>query len=119
MGHLLFQTLVDAPSIELASAVGFQEKKAQDLQETLQRVLDRREEERQSKELLQLYLKAAEKEGGQQADQSRPGQEGTSVVVFFFTIWKLYVLQLPCFFQLFLHFIVNRIVVWRCVCVCV
>nr|XP_040049407.1 DNA fragmentation factor subunit alpha [Gasterosteus aculeatus aculeatus] len=69
------QTLVDAPSIELASAVGFQEKKAQDLQETLQRVLDRREEERQSKELLQLYLKAAEKEGGQQADQSRPGQE--------------------------------------------
>ncbi|KAM8863615.1 DNA fragmentation factor subunit alpha [Spinachia spinachia] len=69
------QTLVDAPSVELASAVGFQVKKAEDLQETLQRVLDRREEERQSKELLQLYLKAAVKEGGQQADQSEPGQE--------------------------------------------
>ncbi|XP_062420091.1 DNA fragmentation factor subunit alpha [Pungitius pungitius] len=69
------QTLVDAPSTELASAVGFQEKKAEELQETLQQVLDRREEERQSKELLQLYLKAVEKEGGQQADQSKPGQE--------------------------------------------
>ncbi|XP_034394016.1 DNA fragmentation factor subunit alpha isoform X1 [Cyclopterus lumpus] len=70
------QTLVDAPCPELASALGFQEKRAKDLQETLQRVLDRREEERQSKELLQLYLKAAEKEDRQQEDPSQPGQEG-------------------------------------------
>lgn len=54
--------LVDVPHQQLASAMGFQEKKAQDLQETLQRVLDRREEERQSKELLQLYLNAVAKE---------------------------------------------------------
>ncbi|MEQ2203848.1 hypothetical protein XENOCAPTIV_004495 [Xenoophorus captivus] len=59
------QSLVDAPCSELASALGFQEKKTVELQETLQRVLDRREEERQSKELLQLYLKAVEKEDSQ------------------------------------------------------
>ncbi|XP_038161937.1 DNA fragmentation factor subunit alpha [Cyprinodon tularosa] len=56
------QSLVDAPCSELASALGFQEKKTIELQETLQRVLDRKEEERQSKQLLQLYLKAVEKE---------------------------------------------------------
>ncbi|KAM6928848.1 DNA fragmentation factor subunit alpha [Lycodopsis pacificus] len=70
MSEADLQTLVDAPCLELASALGFQEKKAEDLQETVQRVLDRREEERQSKELLQLYLKAAEKEDGQQEEQS-------------------------------------------------
>ncbi|XP_056278940.1 DNA fragmentation factor subunit alpha [Pseudoliparis swirei] len=70
------QTLVDAPCLELASALGFQKKRAEDLQETLQRVLDRREEERQSKELLQLYLKAAEKDDAQQEDTSPPGKEG-------------------------------------------
>ncbi|XP_029290772.1 DNA fragmentation factor subunit alpha [Cottoperca gobio] len=73
MSEAHLQTLVDAPSPELASALGFQEKKAEDLQETLQRVLDRREEERQSKELLQLYLKAVAKEDGQQEE---PSQEG-------------------------------------------
>ncbi|GAA6235447.1 DNA fragmentation factor subunit alpha [Lates japonicus] len=70
------QTLVDAPGPELAAALGFQEKKAQDLQETLQRVLDRREEERQSKELLQLYLKAVEKEDRQQEEPSEPSEGG-------------------------------------------
>ncbi|KAK9515474.1 hypothetical protein VZT92_026119 [Zoarces viviparus] len=71
MSEADLQTLVDAPCLELASALGFQEKKAEDLQETVQRVLDRREEERQSKELLQLYLKAAEKEDRQQEEQSQ------------------------------------------------
>ncbi|XP_062247354.1 DNA fragmentation factor subunit alpha [Platichthys flesus] len=74
------QTLVDAPCAELASALGFQEKKAVDLQETLQRVLDRREEERQSKELLQLYLKAADKEDKQQEEPSQPSQGGAAEV---------------------------------------
>ncbi|XP_008289188.1 DNA fragmentation factor subunit alpha-like, partial [Stegastes partitus] len=67
-------TLVDAPCPELASALSFQEKKAEDLQETLQRVLDRREEERQSKELLQLYIKAAEKEDREQEEARQPDQ---------------------------------------------
>ncbi|XP_054465334.1 DNA fragmentation factor subunit alpha [Anoplopoma fimbria] len=80
MSEADLQTLVDAPCLELASALGFQEKKAEDLQETLQRVLDRREEERQSKELLQLYLKAAEKEDGQQEDPRQPTQEGAGDV---------------------------------------
>lgn len=75
----LFQTLVDAPCPELASALGFQEKKAKELQETIQRVLDRREEERQSKELLQLYLKALEKGNTQQEEPSQPSQRGTTV----------------------------------------
>lgn len=70
-----FQSLVDAPSTELAFTLGYQEKKAEDLQETLQRVLDRREEERQSKELLQLYLKAADRGGGQ-GEPSQAGPEG-------------------------------------------
>ncbi|XP_072223452.1 DNA fragmentation factor subunit alpha [Leuresthes tenuis] len=73
MSEADLQSLVDAPHSELASALGFHEKKAQDLQETLQRVLDRKEEERQSKELLQLYLKAVEKEDRQQEEPSQAG----------------------------------------------
>ncbi|KAM9751436.1 DNA fragmentation factor subunit alpha [Menidia menidia] len=72
MSEADLQSLVDVPCSELASALGFHEKKAQDLQETLQKVLDRREEERQSKELLQLYLKAVENEDRQQ-EPSRAG----------------------------------------------
>ncbi|KAF7667311.1 hypothetical protein LDENG_00066050 [Lucifuga dentata] len=74
------QTLVDVPCPELASALGFPEKKAEDFQKTLQTVLDRREEERQSKELLQLYLNAMEKEGGQEAEPSLSSQEGSGDV---------------------------------------
>ncbi|XP_041655597.1 DNA fragmentation factor subunit alpha [Cheilinus undulatus] len=70
------QTLVEAPCSELASALNFQEKRTEDLQKTLQRVLDRREEERRSKELLQLYLQTAEKEDEQQGEPSQPSQEG-------------------------------------------
>ncbi|XP_051281406.1 DNA fragmentation factor subunit alpha [Dicentrarchus labrax] len=73
MSEADLQMLVDAPRPELAFALGFQEKKAEDLQETLQRVLDRREEERQSKELLQLYLKAADKEDRQLEEPSQGG----------------------------------------------
>lgn len=80
MSEADLQILVDAPCSELASAMGFQQKKAEDLQETLQRVLDRREEERQSKELLQLYLKAAEKEDRQQEEPSQPSQGGSGDV---------------------------------------
>lgn len=74
------QCLVDAPCSELASALGFHERKTEELQETLQRVLDRREEERQSKELLQLYLKAVEKEDRQQQEESPSSQDGAGDV---------------------------------------
>ncbi|KAI3356818.1 hypothetical protein L3Q82_003479 [Scortum barcoo] len=77
MSEADLQALVDAPCPELAAALGFQEKKAEDLQETLQRVLDRREEERQSKELLQLYLKAVEKKDREQEGPSQPSQGGS------------------------------------------
>ncbi|XP_077398710.1 DNA fragmentation factor subunit alpha [Vanacampus margaritifer] len=70
------QCLVDVPCPELASALGFQEKKAENFQETLQRVLDRREEERQSKELLQLFVKTVAKEDGQSQEETRRPSEG-------------------------------------------
>ncbi|XP_061121473.1 DNA fragmentation factor subunit alpha [Syngnathus typhle] len=70
------QCLVDVPRPELASALGFQEKKTENLQETLQMVLDRREEERQSKDLLQLFIKAVEKEDGQPQEETRRPSEG-------------------------------------------
>lgn len=76
MSEADLQSLVDAPCPELASALGFPEKKASDLQETLQSVLDRREEERQSKELLQLYIQAMEKEDRQQEELNQPPQRG-------------------------------------------
>ncbi|XP_070695701.1 DNA fragmentation factor subunit alpha isoform X2 [Pempheris klunzingeri] len=79
MSEADLQTLVDAPCPELASALGFQEKRAEDLQQTLQRVLDRREEERQSKELLQLYLKAAENEDRRQEEPNQPSQGDADV----------------------------------------
>ncbi|KAJ3587154.1 hypothetical protein NHX12_013544, partial [Muraenolepis orangiensis] len=77
MSEVDLQTLVDIPCTQLASALDFKESKTQNLQETLQRVLDRKEEERQSKELLQLYLKAVEKEDSQEAQASRQGAGDT------------------------------------------
>ncbi|MBN3326184.1 DFFA factor, partial [Atractosteus spatula] len=67
MSEADLQGLVDAPRGELAAALGYEEARTRALQDTLQGVLDRRQEERQAKELLQLYLKAAQGEsrGGQ------------------------------------------------------
>ncbi|KAF7209609.1 DNA fragmentation factor subunit alpha [Nothobranchius furzeri] len=73
MSEADLQSLVDAPCSQLASALGFQDKKAEELQETLQRTLDRKEEERQSKALLQLYVKAVEKEDRLQEGPSHQG----------------------------------------------
>lgn len=72
--------LVDVPCDQLAPALGFPQKKAQALQDTLQSVLDRREESRQSKELLQLYLKTVQ--GEQQAASQLV--EGCLFIFFFF-----------------------------------
>lgn len=64
------QSLIDVPGSDLATALGFSQPKSRILQETLQTIVDRREEERQSKELLQLYLKAIEQEGMQDPPQT-------------------------------------------------
>ncbi|KAG7521039.1 DNA fragmentation factor subunit alpha [Solea senegalensis] len=80
MSEADIQTLVDAPCPELASALRFQEKTTESLQESLQRFLDRKEEERQSKELLQLYLKAVEKEDMQQEEQGKSSLGGAEDV---------------------------------------
>ncbi|KAI7794237.1 DNA fragmentation factor subunit alpha [Triplophysa rosa] len=65
MSEADLQSLIDVPCSDLATALGFSQQKSRILQETLQTIVDRREEERQSKELLQLYLKAIEQESNQ------------------------------------------------------
>ncbi|XP_037684477.1 DNA fragmentation factor subunit alpha [Choloepus didactylus] len=57
------QLLIDVPCSELAQELGQSCVTIQGLQNTLQQVLDQREEARQSKQLLELYLQALEKEG--------------------------------------------------------
>lgn len=79
MSEADLQMLIDIPCAELASALGYEEKKAQDLQETLQRYLDRKEEERQSKELLQLYLKTVIQETETQEQQAESGVDDLDV----------------------------------------
>ncbi|CAL8254445.1 unnamed protein product [Arctogadus glacialis] len=73
MSETDLQTLVDIPCAQLTSALNFPESKVQNLQKTLQGALDHREEVRQAKELLQLYVKAVEKQDSQEA---QPGLEG-------------------------------------------
>lgn len=55
--------LIDVPCSDLAQELGQSCVTVQGLQNTLQQVLDQREEARQSKQLLELYLQALEKEG--------------------------------------------------------
>ncbi|KAM6240765.1 DNA fragmentation factor subunit alpha [Porphyrio hochstetteri] len=56
------QVLIDVPRSDLAEELAQSEPKTQVLQDTLQQVLDRREEERQSRQLLGLYLEALKSE---------------------------------------------------------
>ncbi|XP_054857904.1 DNA fragmentation factor subunit alpha isoform X2 [Eublepharis macularius] len=56
------QVLIDIPCSELAQELAENQLKIQTLQDTLQQVLDRREEERQSRQLLELYLQASKNE---------------------------------------------------------
>ncbi|NWI02187.1 DFFA factor, partial [Tichodroma muraria] len=56
------QVLIDVPRSDLAEELPQSETKIQVLQDTLQQVLDRREEERQSRQLLELYLEALKTE---------------------------------------------------------
>ncbi len=58
----MLQSLIDVPCSDLAAALDFSQQKTQILQDTLQSMLDRKEEERQSKDLLKLYLKAMDQE---------------------------------------------------------
>ncbi|XP_061869153.1 DNA fragmentation factor subunit alpha [Colius striatus] len=56
------QVLIDVPRSDLAEELAQSQSRVQVLQDTLQQVLDRREEERQSRQLLELYLEALKKE---------------------------------------------------------
>ncbi|XP_073441124.1 DNA fragmentation factor subunit alpha [Dendrobates tinctorius] len=57
-----YQALIDVQTEELCKEMAIPDRQAAMLQDTLQNLLDRRAEERESKELLQLYLKAVNKE---------------------------------------------------------
>ncbi|XP_008829959.1 DNA fragmentation factor subunit alpha isoform X2 [Nannospalax galili] len=57
------QALIDIPCSDLARELCQSCATVQGLQNTVQQVLDQREEARQSKQLLELYLQALEKEG--------------------------------------------------------
>lgn len=94
------QTLIDVPLTELATTLGYQEKKTQDLQETLQRFLDRKEEERQSKELLQLYLKAVNQETQREEGSSQNAQQGTTVINCI-TVIKVKPMSYACYLNVF------------------
>lgn len=67
----VLQVLIDVPCPDLARELSQSCAAVQGLQNTLQRVLDQREEARQSRQLLELYLRALDKEGG-----VLPRQEG-------------------------------------------
>ncbi|KFO77257.1 DNA fragmentation factor subunit alpha, partial [Cuculus canorus] len=56
------QVLIDVPCSDLAEELGHSQTRTQVLQDTLQHVLDRREEERQSRQVLGLYLQALQNE---------------------------------------------------------
>ncbi|CAH2320574.1 DNA fragmentation factor subunit alpha [Pelobates cultripes] len=64
MSEAELQTLIEVPVEDLSREVSESHDKVRVLQDTLQRVLDRREEERQSKQLLQLYLQAITRDEG-------------------------------------------------------
>ncbi|DAA28823.1 TPA: DNA fragmentation factor, 45kDa, alpha polypeptide-like [Bos taurus] len=57
------QMLTDDPCSELPQELGQNHVVVQGLQNTLQQVLDQKEEARQSRQLVELYLQALEKEG--------------------------------------------------------
>ncbi|XP_063173439.1 DNA fragmentation factor subunit alpha [Candoia aspera] len=56
------QALIDVPCLDLAQELSENQLQTQRLQDTLQETLDRREEERQSRQLLELYLQAIKRE---------------------------------------------------------
>ncbi|KAH0512471.1 DNA fragmentation factor subunit alpha [Microtus ochrogaster] len=66
------RVLIDIPCSELAQELCQSCATVQRLQDALQRVLDQREEARQSKQLLELYLRALEKEGAIFSNQEEP-----------------------------------------------
>ncbi|XP_062889459.1 DNA fragmentation factor subunit alpha [Mobula hypostoma] len=62
MSEAELQTLIDVPTGELAVELGVTPKSAEGMQDSLQRTLDTKEEQRQAVELLKLYRDAFEKD---------------------------------------------------------
>lgn len=72
---VFFQALVDVPCSDLARELSENPLQTQRLQGSLQETLDRREEERQSRQLLELYLQATKRE-----DQAASTAEGKKAI---------------------------------------
>ncbi|XP_034975361.1 DNA fragmentation factor subunit alpha [Zootoca vivipara] len=73
------QVLIDVPCSDLAQELSENQPKIQTLQNTLQQVLDRREEERQSRQLLELYLQALKNEDHIVPKTEEPRSEETAM----------------------------------------
>ncbi|XP_063799929.1 DNA fragmentation factor subunit alpha isoform X2 [Pseudophryne corroboree] len=71
-----FQTLIDVPTVELGREMAVDPIKAEMLKDTLQGLLDRREEERRSTELLQLYVTAVTKDETDGCNVTEPDSIG-------------------------------------------
>ncbi|XP_026571666.1 DNA fragmentation factor subunit alpha isoform X2 [Pseudonaja textilis] len=71
------QALVDVPCSDLARELAENPLQTQRLQASLQETLDRREEERRSRQLLELYLQAIKKE-----DQATPTAQEARTLLF-------------------------------------
>ncbi|KAG9482490.1 hypothetical protein GDO78_011264 [Eleutherodactylus coqui] len=72
-----FQALIDVQTEDLSREIAIPVVKAEMLKSTLQGLLDRREEERQSKELLELYIKAMNKDGTEEASMDETDSEAS------------------------------------------
>lgn len=70
-----FQALIHVQTEELSRETAIPVVKVEMLKDTLQGLLDRREEERQSKELLQLYVQAVNKDGTEDANMDETDAE--------------------------------------------
>ncbi|XP_078094794.1 DNA fragmentation factor subunit alpha [Mustelus asterias] len=63
------QALIDAPTTELAKELGETSQRTEAIQDSLQRALDNREEQREAKELLKLYKNVFQNDGSEAADE--------------------------------------------------
>ncbi|XP_069097302.1 DNA fragmentation factor subunit alpha-like isoform X2 [Pleurodeles waltl] len=91
------QLLTDVPCQDLALEMGDSPSKVRGLQDTLQRLLDRREDERRSKQLLQLYLEALKGEGsGKPMEMGSSTGQATDEVDISFSVGRSHNIHLSC-----------------------
>ncbi|XP_059808223.1 DNA fragmentation factor subunit alpha [Hypanus sabinus] len=78
MSEAELQTLIDVPTAELAVELEVTPKRAEDMQDSLQRTLDTKEEQRQAIELLKLYQNAFDKDDATLAEKTEVDSFGAA-----------------------------------------